>query len=117
MARGHQKIQSQQKAAEKQAKLKKQQGHNANDQRKAAAAALKAVCTVCKVRHGQGERKVNRVGGLCAVCSLIHSDLFGQRVPQFMYWVWYCWIIYCANLFNFPWFALYWSCRKDLGMT
>ena len=51
MARGHQKIQSQQKAAEKAAKLKKQQGHSANDQKKAAAAALKAVCSVCKVSH------------------------------------------------------------------
>ena len=50
MARGHQKIQSQQKAAEKQAKLKKQQGHSANDQKKAAMVALKSSCAVCKVR-------------------------------------------------------------------
>ena len=49
MARGHQKIQSQQKAAEKQAKLKKQSGHSANDQKKAAQVALKASCSVCKV--------------------------------------------------------------------
>nr|ALS04469.1 isoform A [Acartia pacifica] len=48
MARGQQKIQSQQKAAEKAAKLKKQAGHSANDQKKAAAAALKASCAVCK---------------------------------------------------------------------
>ena len=34
MARGQQKIQSQQKAAEKQAKMKKQAGHSANDQKK-----------------------------------------------------------------------------------
>ena len=47
MARGQQKIQSQQKAKEKAEKLKKQQGH---DQKKAAAAGLKHVCTVCKVR-------------------------------------------------------------------
>merc|ERR1711894_601540 len=48
MARGHQKIQSQAKAAEKQAKLKKQQGHSAADQKKAANAALKLQCSVCK---------------------------------------------------------------------
>ena len=41
MARGHQKIQSQQKAQEKAAKLKKQEGHSAHDQKKAAQAALK----------------------------------------------------------------------------
>lgn len=49
MARGQQKIQSQAKAAEKSAKLKKQQGHSANDQKKAAQKALVHVCTVCKV--------------------------------------------------------------------
>ncbi len=49
MARGHQKIQSQVKAQEKQAKLKKQQGHSATDQKKAAQAGLKATCSVCKV--------------------------------------------------------------------
>ena len=47
MARGHQKAQSQVKAQEKAAKLKKQQGHNANDQKKAAAVGLKAKCSVC----------------------------------------------------------------------
>lgn len=46
MARGQQKLQSQQKNAEKQAKLKKQAGH---DQKKAAKAALIFTCTVCKV--------------------------------------------------------------------
>ena len=50
MARGHQKIQSQQKAQEKAAKQKKQEGHSASDQKKSAAAALKASCSVCKVR-------------------------------------------------------------------
>ena len=45
MARGQQKIQSQQKNAEKQAKLKKQAGH---DQKKAAKAALIYTCKVCK---------------------------------------------------------------------
>jgi len=48
MARGQQKIQSQQKAAEKAAKLKKQQGNSLSDQKKAAMAGLKSVCTVCK---------------------------------------------------------------------
>ena len=50
MARGQQKIQSQQKAAEKQAKMKKQAGHSVADQKKAAAVALKAKCSVCMVR-------------------------------------------------------------------
>ncbi|KXJ04196.1 Zinc finger protein 706 [Exaiptasia diaphana] len=45
MARGHQKIQSQQKAQEKKDKLKKAQG---SDQKKAAKAALKYSCPVCK---------------------------------------------------------------------
>jgi len=49
MARGQQKVQSQAKAAEKQAKMKKQQGHSANEQKKAAQKALVHVCTVCKV--------------------------------------------------------------------
>jgi hypothetical protein len=49
MARGQQKLQSQAKAAEKLAKQKKQQGHNANLQKKAAQAALVHVCSVCKV--------------------------------------------------------------------
>ena len=46
MARGQQKIQSQQKKAEKNAKLKKQAG---SDQKKSAAKALIFTCTVCKV--------------------------------------------------------------------
>ena len=50
MARGQQKIQSQQKAAEKAAKAKKQAGHSAKDAQKTAAAGLKASCSVCKVR-------------------------------------------------------------------
>lgn len=49
MARGHQKIQSQAKAQEKQAKMKKQQGHSATDQKKAAQKALVYNCAVCKV--------------------------------------------------------------------
>ena len=47
MARGQQKIQSQQKNAAKQAAAKKSKSHN---QKKAAAAALTYICTVCKVR-------------------------------------------------------------------
>ena len=49
MARGQQKIQSQQKAAEKAAKLKKMQGQTLKDSKNAAAAGLKASCSVCKV--------------------------------------------------------------------
>lgn len=49
MARGQQKLQSQAKAAEKAAKAKKQQGHSATDQKKAAQKALVFVCAVCKV--------------------------------------------------------------------
>lgn len=47
MARGQQKIQSQQKNAKKQAEQKKKQGH---DQKAAAKAALIYTCTVCRVR-------------------------------------------------------------------
>lgn len=49
MARGQQKVQSQAKAAEKQAKMKKQQGHSASEQKKAAQKALIHACSVCKV--------------------------------------------------------------------
>lgn len=49
MARGQQKLQSQAKAAEKMSKLKKQQGHSATDQKKAAQKALVHVCVICKV--------------------------------------------------------------------
>ncbi|GAB1299313.1 hypothetical protein APTSU1_001454900 [Apodemus speciosus] len=48
MARGQQKIQSQQKNAKKQAGQKKKQGH---DQKAAAKAALIYTCTVCRVNH------------------------------------------------------------------
>lgn len=50
MARGQQKLQSQAKAAEKAAKTKKQQGHSATDQKKAAQKALVHACAICKVR-------------------------------------------------------------------
>ena len=50
MARGHQKIQSQQKAQEAAAKRKKAEGHSAKDQKAAASAALKTKCSVCMVR-------------------------------------------------------------------
>lgn len=49
MARGHQKIQSQAKAQEKANKMKKQQGHSASDQKKAAQKALGIGCVICKV--------------------------------------------------------------------
>uniref|UniRef100_A0A182T4Y6 4F5 domain-containing protein n=1 Tax=Anopheles maculatus TaxID=74869 RepID=A0A182T4Y6_9DIPT len=48
MARGHQKIQSQQKAQEKAAKMKKQQGHGLSDQMKAAQKALVFSCAMSK---------------------------------------------------------------------
>lgn len=51
MARGQQKLQSQAKAAEKTNKLKKQQGHSAQDQKKAAQKALVHLCFICKVCH------------------------------------------------------------------
>ncbi|CAB1320296.1 zinc finger protein 706-like [Oncorhynchus nerka] len=44
MARGHQKVQSQQKNAKKQAEAKKAKGH---DQKTAAKAALVHTCGVC----------------------------------------------------------------------
>ena len=47
MARGKQKLQSQQKAQEKKDKLKKSQG---SDQKQSAQKALKFSCPVCKVR-------------------------------------------------------------------
>lgn len=46
MTRGHQKIQSQQKNAKKQAEMKKAKGH---DQKTAAKAALVFTCSVCRV--------------------------------------------------------------------
>ena len=49
MARGQQKIQSQQRNAERLAAEKKRQG--GTDQKKAAQKALLFVCSVCKVRH------------------------------------------------------------------
>lgn len=50
MARGQQKIQSQQKAGEKAAKAKKQSGHSAADQKKSANAMLVHSCSVCKAQ-------------------------------------------------------------------
>ncbi|XP_021947666.1 zinc finger protein 706 [Folsomia candida] len=48
MARGQQKLQSQAKAQEKQAKISKQQGHSLSAQKDAAAKALKISCAICK---------------------------------------------------------------------
>ncbi|KAL1464150.1 hypothetical protein WDU94_003823 [Cyamophila willieti] len=50
MARGQQKLQSQAKAQEKLAKAKKQTGHSATDQKKAAQKALVHACVVCKAQ-------------------------------------------------------------------
>uniref|UniRef100_A0A3Q3GJM4 Zinc finger protein 706 n=1 Tax=Labrus bergylta TaxID=56723 RepID=A0A3Q3GJM4_9LABR len=47
MARGHQKFQSQQKNAKKQADIKKSKGH---DQKAAAMAALVYTCSVCRTQ-------------------------------------------------------------------
>ena len=49
MARGHQKAQSQVKNQAKQKAIKSKQGHNANEQKKAAAKALTFQCPVCRV--------------------------------------------------------------------
>ncbi|CAO1313188.1 unnamed protein product [Diamesa serratosioi] len=48
MARGQQKIQSQQKAGEKAAKAAKQKGHSLSLQKNAAAKALTISCVICK---------------------------------------------------------------------
>lgn len=48
MARGQQKIQSQQKAQEKAAKMKKQEGHSLKAQKDAASKALAMQCVICK---------------------------------------------------------------------
>lgn len=53
MARGQQKIQSQQKNAKKAAEKKKAQGA---DQKTAAKAALVHTCPVCRVSMGHQER-------------------------------------------------------------
>lgn len=50
MARGQQKIQAQAKANEKAAKIKKAQGNSLADNKKTAAAGLKASCVVCKAQ-------------------------------------------------------------------
>ena len=50
MARGQQKIQAQQKANEKAAKLKKAAGNSKADNLKTAQAGLKSSCKVCMVR-------------------------------------------------------------------
>ena len=49
MARGHQKAQSQAKNQAKQAAIKSKQGHNANQQKKAAMKALTYQCPICRV--------------------------------------------------------------------
>lgn len=57
MARGQQKIQSQQKAQEKNAKAKKQAGHSLSDQKAAAAKALSIQCSVCKSQMPGKQRR------------------------------------------------------------
>ena len=55
MARGHQKAQSQAKAQEKAAKMKKQQGHSGAEQKKAAEVGLKVKCSVCMVSNANND--------------------------------------------------------------
>jgi len=66
MARGHQKFQSQQKNAKKQADIKKSKGP---DQKAAAQAALVYTCTVCRVcaeaANGTFNHKVELKLGRC----------------------------------------------------
>ena len=76
MARGHQKLQSQAKAQEKAAKIKKQQGHSANDQKKAAQAGLKASCTICKVTMTFLDISKH----FCSGCSMVFPDDTSQIV-------------------------------------
>lgn len=58
MARGHQKLQSQAKTQEKTAKAKKQQGHSATEQKKAAQKALVHACAICKVGNAKQLQKI-----------------------------------------------------------
>lgn len=66
MARGHQKIQSQQRNAKKQAEQKKAKGH---DQKTAAKAALVFTCSVCKVSMGLSQEQ----NGLSIFISCVNS--------------------------------------------
>lgn len=68
MARGHQKLQSQQKNAKKQAEMKKAKGH---DQKTAAKAALVFTCLVCRVSIAIGLFYISFLfsGSLIAVFS------------------------------------------------
>ncbi|KAJ3609570.1 hypothetical protein NHX12_024090 [Muraenolepis orangiensis] len=78
MARGHQKVQSQQKNAKKQAEMKKAKGH---DQKTAAKAALVFTCLVCKCRN----EKVKRDSGVRGVArrssvALAAPDVIGPSL-------------------------------------
>ena len=75
MARGHQKIQSQQKAQEAAAKRKKAEGHSAKDQKNAATAALKAKCSVCMVSHFKVALMILRPN-LKALLGNLHDILY-----------------------------------------
>ncbi|VDP20142.1 unnamed protein product [Heligmosomoides polygyrus] len=79
MARGHQKIQAQQKAQKKADQAKKGQGC---DQKTAAQKALHHKCTVCMVRF-----LVFVSAGLCDafIASYVyrfHNDLFQAQMPD-----------------------------------
>lgn len=76
MARGQQKLQSQAKAADKAAKAKKQQGHSANDQKKAAQKALVHVCAVCKVRGNLWPREFRLAVSRTESANELRSSVF-----------------------------------------
>lgn len=76
MARGHQKIQSQQKNAKKQAEMKKAKGH---DQKTAAKAALVFTCLVCKASIKIGKKAFHFLFWLvnsAAIWSVFKKDLY-----------------------------------------
>lgn len=77
MARGHQKIQSQQRNAKKQAEQKKAKGH---DQKTAAKAALVFTCSVCKVSM----RLTQEQKGLFISISCVNSAV-SDRYEMFCY--------------------------------
>lgn len=80
MARGHQKIQSQQKNAKKQAEMKKAKGH---DQKTAAKAALVFTCLVCRVSIRFGIKAFYfacpfNSAAIWSVCSHLIMDNLGK---------------------------------------
>ncbi|KAK9877166.1 hypothetical protein WA026_016910 [Henosepilachna vigintioctopunctata] len=93
-ARGQQKLQSQQKTAEKAvqkeqraAQAKKQQGHSVNDQKNAAQKALVHVCAVCKAhmpnpktykQHFENKNHKNKVPENLKTFDYAFISMFGN---------------------------------------